>query len=392
MAPPLPRSLCRIVELIAFIKGASLCVGIAFALDAAEPVKSVLVLYGERGDLPAIQAVEENLRQVFHSSRSPRIELFSEYLDFARFSGDQQVKTLLRYLQDRYTARQIDLIVPVAGSALEFALAHRNELFPGVPIVFGALDQRELDQLALPENVTGIIAHFDIERTIELILQLQPEVPEIVCVSGSSGFDRYWAEATRKIMEQLHSKVGIRWISDKSLTETVDEVTLVPKTSAVFFISMLRDGAGQSTSSVDVVRDLVRTAKAPVYGLSSQFLDTGVVGGAMFDFGQNGRNTADLALKALRGQWVPYGAPENESLNPLLINWQALKKAGLSEQRIPATADVRFRPPGFWETKKRKFVLVALAAVLLQTILVVGLISQQNSRRKAEASLRQSEE
>jgi PAS domain S-box-containing protein len=391
VASPLPRSLCRIVELIAFIKGASLCVGIAFALDSAEPVKSVLVLYGERGDLPAIQAVEENLRQVFHSSHSPRIELFSEYLDFARFSGDQQVKALLRYLQERYTARQIDLIVPVAGSALEFALAHRKELFSGIPIVFCALDQRELEQLALPENVTGIIGHFDIERTIGLILQLQPDVPEIVCVSGSSGFDRYWADATRKIMEQWHSKVGVRWISDKSLTETVDEVGRVPKTSAVFFISMLRDGAGQSTSSVDVVRDLVRRAKAPVYGLSSQFLDTGVVGGAMFDFGQNGGNTAELALKALRGQWVPYGSPENESLNPLLINWQALKKAGLSEQRIPAAAEVRLRPPGLWETK-REFVLAALAAVLLQTILVVGLISQRNSRRKAEASLRQSEE
>jgi two-component system, LuxR family, sensor kinase FixL len=221
VASPLPRSLCRIVELIAFIKGASLCVGIAFALDSAEPMKSVPVLYGESGDLPAIQAVEENLRQVFHSSRSPRIELFSEYLDFARFSGDQQVKALLRYLQERYTARQIDLIVPVAGSALEFALAHRKELFSGVPIVFCALDQRELEQLALPE--------------------------------------------------------------------------------------------------------------------------------------------------------------------------QALKKAGLSEERIPAAAEIRLRPPGFWETK-RELILSALAAVLVQTILVIGLISQRHSRRKAEASLRQSEE
>ena len=185
MAPPLPRSLCRLVELIAFIKGASLCVGIAFAFDSAETVKSVLVLCGERGDLPAIQVLEENLREVFHDSRSPRIELFSEYLDFARFSGDQQEKTLLRYLQERYVGRRIDLVVPVAGSALEFALTHRDALFPGVPMVFCAMDQRELEQLALPANVTGIIGHFDIERTIELILQLQPDVPEIVCVSGT---------------------------------------------------------------------------------------------------------------------------------------------------------------------------------------------------------------
>lgn len=36
-------------------------------------VKTVLVLYGERDDWPAIRALEENLRQVFHSSVSPKI-------------------------------------------------------------------------------------------------------------------------------------------------------------------------------------------------------------------------------------------------------------------------------------------------------------------------------
>ena len=65
-SPP-PAMLCWVVELIAVIKGASLFVGIAFAFDSSTPEKSVLVLCGERGDLPAIQAVEENLREVFHS-------------------------------------------------------------------------------------------------------------------------------------------------------------------------------------------------------------------------------------------------------------------------------------------------------------------------------------
>jgi ABC-type uncharacterized transport system substrate-binding protein len=343
--------LYRLVALCALVSGALLCVVTSFALGWPEAEKSVLVLYGERGDLPAIEAVAENVREVFHTSHLPPVELFSEYLDFTRFSGDQQETVLVRYLQERYAGRQIDLVVPVAGSALDFVLAHRVELFPAAPIVFCAMDQRELEKVALPSDATGIIGHFDIERTIDLILQLQPDVPEIVCVSGTSGFDRRWADETRKVMERMHRRFSARWISDKSLAATMDEMSRVPKTSAVLFVSMLRDGAGQSTSSVDVVRDLARVSKAPIYGLSTQFLDAGVVGGAMFDFGLNGRNTAELALKTLRGQWVPYGSPKTESNNPLLINWQALKKAGLPEQRVPAGAEVRLRPPGLWETK-----------------------------------------
>jgi len=374
-----------------FVTGAVLLVESSFALGWPEDEKSILVLYGERSDLPAIQAVEESLREVFHSSRSPRIELFSEYLDFARFSGDQQETVLLRYLRERYSGRRIDLVVPVAGSALEFTLAHREELFPAVPIVFCATDQRELEQLALPSDATGIIGHFDIERTIELILRLQPDVPEIVCVSGTSGFDRRWADETRKVIERLRLNVGVRWITDKSLTQTMDELSRVPKTSAVLFVSMLRDGAGQSTSSVDAVRDLVSVSKAPIYALSSQFLDAGVVGGAMFDFGLNGRNTAELALKTLRGQWIPYGGQGTESHNPLVINWRALERAGLSEQRVPADAEVRLRPPGLWETH-RVFILVVLVAIVLQAILIIALLAERFWRRKAEASLRQTEE
>ena len=368
-----------------------LCARSGFALGWPESAKSVLVLYGERGDLPAIGAVEDNLREVFHASRRPPVELFSEYLDFTRFSGDQQETAMVRYLKERYSGRRIDVVVPVAGSALEFALAHREELFPSAPIVFCAIDQRELEKLTLPADATGIIGHFDIERTVELILQLQPNVPEIVCVSGTSGFDRRWADETRKVMERIRSRVSARWITDKSFSDTVVEISRLPETSAILFVSMLRDGSGQSTSSVDVVRDLARVSKAPIYGLSSQFLDSGVVGGAMFDFGLNGRNAAELALKTLRGQWVPYGSPGTESHNSLLVNWLALKKAGIPEQRVPPGAEVRLRPPGLWETH-RVFILLVLVAIIIQAVFIVGLVLERCWRRRAEASLRQSEE
>jgi two-component system sensor kinase FixL len=384
------RLLCRLIWLYAFVRGALLLVASGFANVPPATEKSILVLYSERGDLPAIEAVEENLRQVFHASVSPQIELFSEYLDFARFPAEQYERSLVRHLQERYTGRQIDLVIPVAGLSLEFALGHR-ELFPGAPLVFCAIDKRELEKVRLPADATGITAHFDIERTVKLILQLQPGVPEIVCVSGTSGFDQRWAEETRKIMERFRSRVRTRWITDKSLAETIDEVSRVPRKSAVLFVSMLRDGAGKSTSSVDAVRDLARVSKAPVYGVSSQFLEAGVVGGAMFDFGLNGRRTAELALKTLRGQWIPYGAPETESQNLLLVNWQALKKAQLPESRVPADAEVRLRPPGLWQTH-RTFILTLAGAIILQAVLIAGLVAERFWRRKAEASLRQSEE
>jgi PAS domain S-box-containing protein len=385
------RFLPRIARFAAVVSAGSLLVATGLAYESREAEKSVLVLYGERGDLPAIQVIEENIREVFHASVSPHVELYSEYLDFTRFAPEQHEGNLLRYLQERYAGRRIDLVIPVIGSALAFALAHRAELFPGVPLVFCAIDQRELENMRLPPDVTGIAAHFDFERTIGLILNLQPNVPEIVCVSGAGRFDLRWASVTSEILERGYSHVHVRWIAGKSLAETVEEVSRVPTASAVLFLSMLRDGEGHSTSSVDVVRDLAHVSKAPIYGASSQFLEAGVVGGAMFDFGANGRSTAEIALKALRGDWVPYGSPETESHNPLEINFQALQKAGLPEWRLSKDAHVLFGPPGLWETH-RKFILMVAGAVIFQAALIAVLIAERIWRRRAEASLRQGEE
>ena len=142
------RLLWWLVELIAFAEASLLLMASGFASVPPATKKSILVLYSERGDLPAIEAVEENMRQIFHASVSPQIELFSEYLDFARFPAEQYERSLVRYLQERYTGRQIDLVIPVAGFSLEFALGHR-ELFPGAALVFCAIDKRELRVLHL---------------------------------------------------------------------------------------------------------------------------------------------------------------------------------------------------------------------------------------------------
>jgi C4-dicarboxylate-specific signal transduction histidine kinase len=106
-----------------------------------------------------------------------------------------------------------------------------------------------------------------------------------------------------------------------------------------------------------------------------------------------GENSA-LLLYGERGDLPAIQAaerrPETQSRKPLLINWQAGKRAGLAEQRVLTDAEVRLRPPGLWETH-HEFILAAAVAIVLQAILIAALLVERFWRRKAEASLRESE-
>src|SRR6476659_80395 len=98
---------------------------------------------------------------------------------------------------------------------------------------------------------------------------------------------------------------------------------------------MLRDGAGESVSPFEVARQLAEASRVPVYGLARPQLEQGIMGGALLDFSEIGNKTATLAFRVLAGEKLPVLSEPDPATNPLLINWPALKKWHISENRIP---------------------------------------------------------
>ena len=73
------------------------------------------------------------------------------------------------------------------------------------------------------------------------------------------------------------------------------------------------------------------------------------------------------------------------------LDWRQLDRWNVSEASVPAGVELRFREPGLFE-RYRGYILGTLALVLLQTLLIAGLLIQRRNRRRAENSLRESEE
>lgn len=359
--------------------------------SGADGVKKVLVLYGERLEMPAIRAVEQGLREQFQASGEPRVEWFSEYCDFARFPAEQHDANLVRYLRERYAGRRIDLVMPVMGFALEFVLRHRDELFFGAPVVFCLVEQREVDAVQMPEGVTGVAIQFDIRRTVDLALRLQPKAREIVYVAGCSGFDQRWAAESEKVLGGFTDRIRWRGIRGRSLRETVAEVIRVPRDDIVLFLSMTQDAEGRALTNPDVLREITPASAAPVYGMAATFLEAGIVGGALMDPSVQGRQAADVALEVLRGNGIARGTSAVDAKTPLVVNWKALKRWGIPAERLPAEALVRFRPPSLWDTHRWTIIGVLLVCAF-QSGSIGWLLFHRARRMAAERQLAESEE
>src|SRR5262245_35173702 len=66
-----------------------------------------------------------------------------------------------------------------------------------------------------------------------------------------------------------------------------------------------------------------------------------------------------------------------------IFDWRQLQRWGISENRLPAGSEVRFRSPTAWEQYHWQIMLIS-AALALQSLLIAGLFYEHRRRRLAE--------
>ena len=143
-----------------------------FAADTSPPPKTVLVLYSFTDR--KVQDELEILKSTTRSRVGMPVDFHVEYLGSARFDAPGYEKGVIESLASVYGGKKIDLVIADFYPALRFAVDHRQELFPGAPIVFSSVPPKRLEGQKLSPGVTGITMDVDLQGTIDLALRLQP--------------------------------------------------------------------------------------------------------------------------------------------------------------------------------------------------------------------------
>src|SRR5262249_38410432 len=126
------------------------------------------------------------------------IQVQSEYLDMSRFQSAGYEQHLTKFLRQKYADRKVELVIVGLSPSLDFVLKHREEIFPGVPVVFCAVDEREVKARQLPGDVIGVPIHFDLAATLDVAIRLHPNTARVFVIAGRTEFDSKWvAEAQR---------------------------------------------------------------------------------------------------------------------------------------------------------------------------------------------------
>lgn len=374
----------------------ALCLGLLWlfaapALAAQTPPPQILILHSYNPEMTWTAGIMAGMGEALATAEPPP-QIHVEYLDAKRNPNRAYLDQVDSLMQHKLRQLRFDLILVSDNEALAFALRHREQLFPQVPIVFCGISPAESGQFTAAGNITGVEEVPSFGETIDLALQLHPGTRELIFLGRT---DDPSEALTRTLLGELagHYANRMRFSFWDDLAAPALETALeqLSPGQLVFRLGSIKDQSGRAWSFAESSRFVRQHTAVPQYGFYENALGHGIVGGKLVSANNQGRLAAQLGLRILSGE-----APETISVvstdsNPYLFDDRELRRFDIRSDQLPEGSLRLFQDPAFYPMHKSDFWILfglfaglcAVAALLAWNIRV---------RRNTEQALRESEE
>ena len=369
------------------IRPVCIVLAVAFASAAsADSAPKVLVLFSTARDAGMSITGDRELPRILGAGLRRPVDYSSEHLAIGRTKEPDYQAAFREFLRLKYSGVRFDLVIAYEDSAVRFMAAYGKELFPETPVVFLATSP-DVPALA---NATGVISQFDVAGTVAFMTDLQPNLAEIFVVSGTALPDRDYEITAKRQFAALRNAPRVTFLSGLRTRELDATLSTLPPHSAVYYLTVYRDGTGEGFNPLEYEEHVARVANAPTYGWIESSIGHGVVGGSLLTIDAMLQAVAEPAIRVLGGE-RPDQIPVR-SARPYVreVDWRQLAHWNIDPSHVPAGTIVEFREASIWMQYGRYFV-AAGAVVFAQTLLIGALLVQQRRRRMAEGQVRQRE-
>jgi signal transduction histidine kinase len=378
------RIVPRLVSLVA--TGVLVACASAVASGQTRSARTVLTIHWGAEDFPGLSVLDGAIRQALESRPDSPVNYFTEFLESEAFPASSPA--LRDYIRQKYATRRINLVIAVTTPALDFALGYRRDLFPDVPIVFlaGAVPNEMIERTL--SGVTGIVSDISFAETLGIALTLQPSVRRVFVVAQAPTVETY-RERVMATLRPFTERVELTYVNETTVSGLLSAIRGIPSGSVILYTRFTPKDADSAADTVEVARLMAQVSPVPIYGTTALYLGTGVVGGMMRDSRDTGTRLGQIAHQILAGT-PPEAIPVEKVRRLPSFDWRQLQRWGIDPARLPRGSDVQFRTPTVWETH-RGLIAGTLIAMTLQLALIVGLLMERASRRRAEQKVRKSE-
>jgi len=317
---------------------------------------------------------------------------FIEYLDWKKHPEKENLFEQEELLQIKYGTKKLDLIYTTDDAALKFVMEHHGELFRNVPVVFsGVYCTSALALTAGVPNVTGVYERMDTLGTLQLMRTFNPNLKTIYLLGDDTESGLESSRLIEKDIFDVSPYLSIRYFYGKNYETINHELQQLPDNSAVLMASYSRDGEEITMEPERYVKMFSSNSRVPVYVLYDFEMGSGAVGGSVLSGQSQGIEAGKLGLKILAGETALAVTPLNILSSVTMLDYQALKRYGLSLDKIPADSQIINNPWSFYDAYRQE-IWMTISAFFMMLLYILLLMRNIKQRKSAEDILKKSNE
>jgi PAS domain S-box-containing protein len=312
-------------------------------------------------------------------------------MDTKRVSDERYFHQLHEIYKHKFRNLSFDVIISSDDNAFNFLRKHRDEIFPGTPVVFCGVNFFKGSDLEGHDLFTGVNEEADFKAGIEIALRLHPDTKGVVVINDTTTTGMKIHEKLMEIIPDYQDSVNFVLLEDIEIEKIQEKLQGLPPDNVVFYTSFYRDKSGTFFEYDESISLIAKGCNVPIYAAWDFYLGYGIVGGMLTSGYYQGEAAAKLALRILGGEMVTDIPVIKESPNRYMFDYSQLDRFGISLSKLPRGSIVINKPYSFYSVHKG-LVWGVFASIAGLTFIIFILSINIFKRKKAEERLKEAHE
>ncbi|MDC7241205.1 MAG: ATP-binding protein, partial [Spirochaetales bacterium] len=311
------------------------------------------------------------------------IYLHIEHMDTKNHSSEEYYRKFKEFMAMKYRDLSFSVILCSDNNAFDFMRSHHDELYPGVPVVFSGVNYFEDSMIEKFPDFTGIAEIASIRETVEVMVDLHPEIEEIYIINDYLKTGRAWQRSIAEELKKMVLPFRLRYNENLSMDELRAEIASLKEGTLILTGVYYADRDGLSYTYEKAGEMIASASSVPIYCLVDFNLTGSVVGGKVISGFAHGDAMASLAQRILAGE-SPEDIPViKEGYNSYIFNHPGLERFGIAEKNLPDESLVINRPFSLYrEYTVQIWLLAVIFGLLLVAALALGLNSYHQKQNE----------
>jgi PAS domain S-box-containing protein len=348
--------------------------------------KNVLYFNSYQNGYQWSDEILNGIREAFSHSDF-NVDLQIEYMDSKKYTDPTLRGMLHDFYKRKYHNTRFEVILASDNFAFDFLRQYKDELFPGIPVVFCGVNDFHTDWLDGHPDFTGVLEEPSIRETLELALRFHPDRRRLIIFGDTSVTGVAIGNQLRAVEPDFAGRLTFEYQDNLSLSQILDAVRALPADAMIFLIPFYKDTEKDVYSVNEVLSAIRANSDVPIYSAWRFMLGHGIVGGKLHSGVEEGRLVADMADKLLHGAPLSSLPVVTRLDDAYVFDYKEMQRLGITTDMLPTNFSLINEPYPFYHINIAVFWTVIISFLILCYVMVL-LVTNILRRRHVEETIK----